>query len=84
MSVRENKALVVVEDDTPAAEQLPLDVDPAAPAVGKWYWVSGKTERWLGCVVHVGTNYARLKGVRKRECSTREKEVRLHGQYGGS
>ena len=48
----------------PSTEQLPPDEDPAAPAVGKWYWVAGKSERWLGCVVHIGSNYARLKGVR--------------------
>ncbi len=38
-------ALAVVEPE-PAerAEQMPF-VDPAAPAVGKWYWVAGK--RWL-------------------------------------
>jgi hypothetical protein len=45
-------------------EQLAQDEDPSAPAVGRWYWVAGKQERWLGCVVHLGSNYARLKGIR--------------------
>lgn len=48
-------------------EEIPTPEDPTAPKVGRWYWVKhSKTEepRWLGCVVHVGSNYVRLKGVR--------------------
>lgn len=56
-------AIVVAPDEAQRAEELPTD-DPATPAVGKWYWVAGKSERWLGCIVHVGSNYARLKGTR--------------------
>ena len=56
-------AIVVPNDTTPRAEALHAD-DPTAPTVGRWYYVQGKSERWLGCVVHIGTNYARLKGVR--------------------
>jgi hypothetical protein len=42
----------------------------ATPSVGSWYWVKStpndwitKGETWLGCVVHVGSNYALLKGI---------------------
>ena len=59
----DHTAIVVAPDETPHAEQLDSE-DPHAPKVGRWYWVAGKTERWLGCVVHIGSNYARLKGVR--------------------
>ena len=53
---------IVIEHER--AQQMAPPEDPAAPAVGKWYWVAGKTERWLGCIVHIGSNYVRLKGVR--------------------
>jgi hypothetical protein len=59
----DDKAIVAVVDDTKPAEQVPYE-DPHAPQVGRWYWVNGKSERWLGCVVHMGSNYVRLKGVR--------------------
>lgn len=42
--------------------------DPASPAAGKWYWVGRKgqaDERWLGCVRHLGSNYALLVGPSK-------------------
>lgn len=46
-------------------EQLPAEDDPRSPAVGRWFWVrneerSGMPERWLACVMHVGSNYAEL------------------------
>lgn len=46
------------------------------PAVGSWWWVSSKDSHndeseydrpgklWLACVVEVGSNYAKVKGVR--------------------
>lgn len=56
----------------PQAEQIPSD-DPAAPAVGKWYWVRDGEERepWLGCVTHVGSNYAELHGAGANEWTLR-------------
>lgn len=42
------------------AEKLP-DEDPCLPSAGKWYWVNGEKERWLGCAVHVGSNYVCMK-----------------------
>jgi hypothetical protein len=40
-------------------------------AVGEWYWVrsSGDEKEWLGCVVHVGSNYAELAGPRDEHCT---------------
>lgn len=43
--------------------------DPQLPAIGEWYWVDlveqrQYDQRWLGCVTHVGSNYAELTGVR--------------------
>jgi len=33
--------------------------------VGRWYWVkkNGEDDRWLACVTHLGSNYARLTGA---------------------
>jgi hypothetical protein len=53
--------------DVPA--KTTAEYKPAsAPKVGEWYWVDGedrdeKAKRWLGCVTHVGTNYAELTSV---------------------
>jgi len=56
--------LPVVE---PRAEPVDQEEDPAAPKVGRWYWVKseedGKEDRWLGCVIHVGSNYIELEAV---------------------
>lgn len=61
--------MTVSKDLTPVVaetgERRPDGCD--LPQVGQWYWVSdedykgGKFE-WLGCVVHVGSNYAKLRG----------------------
>lgn len=47
-----------------------IQEEDATPSVGAWYWVKStpdgwitKGTDWLGCVVHVGSNYALLKGV---------------------
>jgi len=39
--------------------------DPAAPKIGRWYWVSdddgeGGTKKWFGCVTRVGSNYVEI------------------------
>ncbi len=36
---------------------------PETIQVGQWYWVQGKEECWLGCIVHIGSNYAKLEGI---------------------
>lgn len=40
---------------------------------GQWYWVKDDETEWFGCVVDIGSNYARLKGPisRSRYYSTR-------------
>ena len=57
----DTKIVKVVEK---SADQLPPDEDDVK--VGQWYWVKDdeeKGETWLGCVVHVGSNYAEMNGV---------------------
>ncbi len=54
----------------PSLERAPDDT----PKAGEWYWVSYNEEeegkaakrKWLGCVVHVGSNYAKIEGVVER------------------
>jgi hypothetical protein len=41
---------------------------PELPKLGEWYMVlevddDGSTESWLGCVMHVGSNYAEIHGL---------------------
>lgn len=32
--------------------------------IGQWYWVKDDDDpRWLGCIVHVGSNYVEMSGV---------------------
>jgi hypothetical protein len=59
-------------------DTLPETPSDSAPEIGRWYWVhepvvedseeepndlEPKKDRWLGCVIHVGSNYAELQGV---------------------
>lgn len=38
--------------------------DPNAPAIGRWYMVKmPECQPWLGCVVHIGSNYAEVEGI---------------------
>ena len=60
-----NEAALVVPAAPERAEELPPGDDPRAPAVGRWFWVTGenlegKARRWFGCVTHVGSNYAEI------------------------
>lgn len=50
------------------------------PKVGEWYWVKGGDDdapRWLGCVTHVGSNYANLCGPSERYTDS-EHSCRVH------
>lgn len=38
------------------------------PKVGEWFWVKGSKDEWLGCVVHVGSNYIELVGPVDENC----------------
>lgn len=66
--------LVVVQSDD--AERLEQADD--RPQVGSWWWVDSRSEErdpdydrngrfWLGCVVEIGSNYVKVKGVRLGE-----------------
>jgi len=53
------------------------------PQVGLWYWVSeenyeGAKFKWLGCVVYVGSNYARLRGPSDHPNSYNSERVHLN------
>jgi hypothetical protein len=30
--------------------------------VGQWFWVEGRDEPWLGCAIHIGSNYVEVDG----------------------
>jgi hypothetical protein len=53
---------------SPVEQETDVPEDPTAPAVGRWYWVQDrdhngkKLDRWLGCVIHLGSNHAELEG----------------------
>lgn len=55
-------ALVVEEMEPKRAEMLDNE---AELEVGQWYWVQQSDDKkpWLGCIVHVGSNYVQLEGV---------------------
>jgi len=46
-----------------------LDGEETGPEVGQWYWVKDddeddeKPDRWLGCVVWLGSNYIKIEGL---------------------
>jgi len=64
MDDREDEALIVSAG--PDQTKTPTD---DAPAVGRWYKVKGNEREdgqdppWLGCAVHIGSNYVKVKGV---------------------
>lgn len=57
-------------------KRRPLDPDDDRPSVGSWWWVTSKEsaygttdydepgKKWLACVIEVGSNYAKIQGVR--------------------
>jgi hypothetical protein len=60
---------------SPSLESTRVDPADDRPRVGSWWWVSSTGNRdeseydrpgkiWLACVVEVGSNYAKVKGVR--------------------
>jgi hypothetical protein len=58
-------------------EAADVDIDDDRPAVGSWWWVTDASDddssydragcQWLACVVEVGSNYAKVEGVRLRQ-----------------
>jgi hypothetical protein len=62
------KTTLVTTDEPSRRADVEEREDPRAPKVGRWFWVTTKDHddvetRWLGCVVHVGSNYAELEDV---------------------
>jgi len=64
---------------SPTLESERVDQTDDRPAVGTWWWVTARSEhqsaadydrpgrQWLACVVEVGSNYAKVEGVRLRQ-----------------
>jgi len=64
---------------TPASDASRQEAPDDRPALGSWWWVTDPDDRrdasdydrpgrrWLASVVEVGSNYAKLEGVRLRE-----------------
>lgn len=69
----------IVPEPAKRAEEIPVDADPDAPAVGKWYWVSPRRSEddpepdpsRLSCVVHVGSNFVEFRAAGVRAYSER-------------
>ena len=40
----------------PRSDEEPLEL-------GQWWWIKGSEREWLGCVTHLGTNYAEFTSV---------------------
>lgn len=79
------KDLIPSTVERPDTERKPITSD--APEIGRWYWVNRDSdddkrepERWLGCVVHVGSNYVEIHGPNAdRYESTRTRRVHFDG-----
>lgn len=68
----------------PNTQEEERDADPATPAIGKWYWVNrspdedeDEPDRWLACVVHVGSNYVKVEGPSETYADSRSFQ-RIH------
>lgn len=80
----ENNPIVILD----ANEQIPHHVhreestNQSLIQVGQWYWVKEEADkdqerdRWLGCVMHIGSNYVALEHPSKPSYSTMR--IRLH------
>jgi len=53
----------ILPDVIPNVAHLRDDDDGDNLAVGQWYWTVVKDERWLGCLVHIGSNYVQVQRV---------------------
>lgn len=65
MADKKNEIIVI----EPAQRAEPLPDEGKGPEVGQWFWVKPDKEdgkRWLGCIVHVGSNHVQLEGVSYR------------------
>lgn len=70
-TVMSDKAAIVVLDSLPPATTVEAAVEDTIE-LGQWYWVKRDTtyeddEDWLGCVIHVGSNYVELTSVQDHQ-----------------
>jgi hypothetical protein len=70
--------LVILEREEHETSSMPREESATPWQLGRWYWVNGygeghgeKSERWFGCVVALGTNYAALENVAVYASTTR-------------
>lgn len=54
--------------------RLGVDEEEGALEIGQWYWTEMKGERWLGCLVHIGSNYVEVERVGNKY----SKSFRIH------
>lgn len=64
---RGSQELSVEISSTAANDNVGVNASPINVEIGQWYWVKtrdwkGKEHEWLGCTVHVGSNYLELNG----------------------
>ena len=69
----------LVTSSDPELESERIDQADDRPAIGSWWWVTTRSagcdassydrsgRQWLACVVEVGSNYAKVEGVRLRQ-----------------
>jgi hypothetical protein len=60
----QEKAKAIVPTSLPSAawaEVLQPEDDPYDPKPGHWFWVTDEDGRWLGCAMHVGSNYVEVQ-----------------------
>ncbi len=53
-----NDSLSIIENES---EEIPTPDKKVS--IGQWYWVKEKDRTWLGCAVHIGTNYIKVEGI---------------------
>lgn len=67
LSSKSNELIVTPVTDAAVDSETTINPSPVTVEIGQWYWVKG-TDRhgneteWLGCTVHVGSNYLHLEG----------------------
>jgi hypothetical protein len=61
-----NPLTIIAADDGSPHDDVGMSPSPVNVEIGQWYWVKETTHRgeseWLGCTVHVGSNYLKLDG----------------------
>lgn len=66
---------LVVVKQAPEIEAQRVEPEDDRPSVGSWWWVTcneesdvrDRDDKWIGCVIEVGSNYVKLRGVHGTE-----------------